>query len=104
MLERELAEQLGLKRAILSKIRKSSLVENRHYIRTDQGILLKGDGLDVMRQALESQVENAAPAPVPETAAAETPSATVPEIAPSAGNGPQKEVLAHLPEKIWAPG
>ena len=87
MLERDLAEQLGLKRAILKKIRERELIENRHYVRTDEGILLKGDGLDAMRQALQHQVENAAPA-IPETAAA----------AEASGNGPQVEVLARLPE------
>ena len=85
MLERDLAEQLGLNRAILSKIRERELIENRHYVRTASGILLKGDGLDAMLQALEHQVENAAPA-IPETAAS--------------GSGPQIEVLTHLPKKF----
>ena len=52
MLERDLAKQLGLKREVLRKTRERELIENRHYVRTASGILLKGDGLDVMLQAL----------------------------------------------------
>ena len=89
MLERDLAEQLGLKREILSKIRDRELIENRHYVRTDTGILLKGDGLDAMLQALGHQVENAAPA-IPENAAA----------AEASSPGPQIEVRPHPPKKI----
>ena len=89
MLERDLAEQLGIAREQLRKIRTAELIENRHYIRTAQGILLKGDGLKAMRKALDSRVKNGR-APATEKSAAP----------PAAGNGPQKEALAHLPKKF----
>ena len=95
MLERDLAEQLGLKREILSKIRDRELIENRHYVRTDTGILLKGDGLDAMLQALGHQVENAAPA-IPENAALPENAAAEEASSP----GPQIEVRPPPPKKF----
>ena len=112
MLERDLAEQLGLKRAVLSKIRERELIENRHYVRTASGILLKGDGLDAMLQALDlwldHQVENAAPA-IPETAAAalpETAATALPETAAAAEASsprPSNRGADASAEKISAP-
>ena len=106
MLERDLAKQLGLKREILSKIRDRELIENRHYVRTDTGILLKGDGLDVMLQALGHEVRNAVLSTKKNAAAAlldENAAAAVPEPAAAAeasSLGPQTEVRPHLPKKF----
>ena len=97
MLERELAEQLGLKRAILSKIRARELIENRHYVRTAAGILFKGDGLDAMLQAVGHQVKNAAPA-IPKNA--EAPISEPAAAAEAPGRGPQIEVRPPLPKKF----
>ena len=95
MLERDLAKQLGLKREVLRKTRERELIENRHYVRTASGILLKGDGLDVMLQALGHEVRNAA-APMPENAALPENAAAEEASSP----GPQIEVRPPPPKKF----